>query len=65
MPQHLAPCLGQHRVAGLAIKQADAKIGLKVGNGGADGGLALAQFARCRRKGPQGNRFDEGLQRFR
>ncbi len=63
--QHLAPGLGQLRIAPAAIEQAHAQVGLQVGNGGADRRLGLAQPSRGGRERAQGGGFHEGLQGFR
>ncbi|MCY1422748.1 hypothetical protein D9M71_384410 [compost metagenome] len=61
VPEHLAPGFGQHRVTSLAIEQADAQVGLKVGDRGTDGRLAFTQLARRCREGAKGDGFDKGV----
>ncbi len=65
VPQHLAPGLGQLRVAPAAIEQTHAQVGFQVGNGGTDCRLGLAQASRRSRERAQRRGFHEGLQGFR
>ncbi|MNH09937.1 hypothetical protein D3C79_694000 [compost metagenome] len=50
MAQHFTPGFRKHRMASLAVEQADAQVRLKVGDSGTDGGLTFAQLARRRRE---------------
>ncbi|MNH21760.1 hypothetical protein D3C79_815860 [compost metagenome] len=50
MAQHLPARLIERGVAAIAVKQRAADIGLEIGDGDADSGLAFAQLARRRRK---------------
>ena len=65
MPQYLAAGGGEHRLARAAIEQRQRQVGLQIGDGGADGGLAFAQLARGGGKRAEGGGFDKRMQRFR
>lgn len=65
MPQHFAAGGGEHRLARAAIEQRQCQVGLQIGDGGADGGLAFAQLARGGGKRAEGGGFDKRVQRFR
>ncbi|MCY1179528.1 hypothetical protein D9M73_199330 [compost metagenome] len=64
MAQHLPARLIQRGVAATAVEQRAAHIGLEIGDGDADGGLAFAQFARSGGERTQRCGFDKGKQSF-
>ena len=63
LQQHM-PRRGQRRLAAAAIKQHHVQVDLKAGHCRADGGLALAQLARRRRKRALGGSLHKRLEHF-
>lgn len=62
--QHLAARCVERRVAACAVEQRATHIRLEVGDGDADGRLALAQFARRSGERAEGSGFDKGNEGF-